>query len=154
MNPLNSQNTPAFGLIDFSQIQRQPIQEWQLYHQEGEQYLNVAIAAIHKRRTVFTPRILYNLLAMAIEKLIMAALMERGRLPYNHTMHDLAEAMEAWLPERIAALSARIRETDRFQDICDLHEAVMPDPSMQEIEEMVELCRQLHERLERTGAAS
>jgi hypothetical protein len=48
-------------------------EKWSEFVQEGDAYLKTARGG-QKRPGVFTPEILYNLLAMAIEKHIMAAL--------------------------------------------------------------------------------
>lgn len=94
---------PVFrtDLIGFSDIKSQSIEGWEEYLREGRQYLNTASRAFTGRRSAFTSEILYNVIAMAIEKLVMGALMQSGNLPYNHTMRDLAEAMEEHFPGRL-----------------------------------------------------
>ncbi|MEN8190641.1 MAG: hypothetical protein ABFS19_12415, partial [Thermodesulfobacteriota bacterium] len=77
------------NLLGFADIKREPIDDWQEFLAEGNQFLATANNGYARRQQVFTAEILYNLVAMAIEKLIMALLMESGNLPYNHTMHDL-----------------------------------------------------------------
>lgn len=95
------------------------ITDWRLYLRDGEQYLATAEGAAVRRREVFTPEILYNLTAMAIEKLIMGFLMSRGDLAENHTMGDLLVAIKRHLalPQ---SLVDGLTYLDSFQEICDL----------------------------------
>ena len=137
-------------LVGFADILTQAIYDWQQYKAEGEQYLRLAERAFAHKNKVFTTEILYNLVAMGIEKLVMSALMEIGRLPYNHTMHDLVAALEQWLPEAIRGMEEPIRSLDSYQDICDPYAYIIRVPSSEEIAGMLVLARQLEQRL---GAA-
>jgi len=58
-----------------------PLDGWQLYRRDGEQFLRTAVSAHQRGNPRFTPEIVYNLVAMAIEKLIMALLMRRATSP-------------------------------------------------------------------------
>lgn len=145
MPHIQHQAQPA--LVGFADIRPQPITDWQQYRLEGQQYLNLAQSAFLGRKKAFTTEILYNLIAMAIEKLVMAALMEIGRLPYNHTMQDLVAALELWLPEAIQGLEAQVSSLDIFQDICDPYSWSIRLPTRDEIEAMLKLARHLEQRL-------
>jgi len=136
--------TPA-SLVGFADIRTQAIEDWQEYKVEGRQFLQLAETAFRKKKKTFTTEILYNLIAMAIEKLVMSALMEIGRLPYNHTMHDLVDALERWMPETIKGMEEPIRQLDSYQDICDPYAYSIKIPTVEEIETMA---RQLEQRLE------
>lgn len=138
-------------LVGFADIRTQAIEDWQQYKREGAQYLNLAERAFRKKNKTFTTEILYNLIAMAIEKLVMSSLMAIGRLPYNHTMHDLVAALEEWLPETVRGLEDPIRNLDSYQDICDPYIATIKHPTVAEIETMLALARQLEERLAAAG---
>ncbi len=140
-NPLH----PA--LVEFTDIRPQAIEDWGQYRLEGEQFLNLAESAFVKRKATFTTEILYNLVAMGIEKLVMSALMKIGRLPYNHTMHDLVHALETWMPEAIQGMADPIRNLDKYQEICDPYSCTIRTPTMEDIETMLGLARQLQERL-------
>lgn len=106
------------------------IDNWQEYLRDGHQFLQTAEKAHALGRTAFSNDALYNLVAMAIEKLIMAYLMSRGDLAENHTMHDLARALEHHLGPQ-PELTAKLHYLDQFQEICDLDEAkyITPDNS-------------------------
>jgi len=95
-----------------------PIDNWQEYLRDGEQFLRTATKAHESNKLAFSPETLYNLTAMAIEKYIMAFLMLRGDLAENHTMADLAAALERHTGPQ-PDLFADLLLLDSFQDICD-----------------------------------
>ena len=128
-----------------SLIPRGAIQGWQDFRREGEGFLKTATAAYTKRPEVFTAEILYNLVAMAIEKLVMAALMRYGTLPYNHTMADLVEAMEQTFPGAIQGLRAGLLQLDKYQQICDLDTYRITPPGRREIPAMLDLGARMQE---------
>ena len=108
------------GLVQLEDWRRLlQIDDWRQYIKEGGQYLHTAGEAAEKRAEVFTPEILYNLTAMAIEKFIMGYLMSRGDLADNHTMRDLVDALERNAGPQ-PELGAKLRYLDGFQEICDL----------------------------------
>ena len=131
--------TPPTSLVGFADIKSTPIGGWEDYLREGNQFLATANNGYAKRQQVFTAGILYNLVAMAIEKLIMALLMESGNLPYNHTMHDLVEAMEEFLPGALGRLGEDLKSLDAFQEICDPYNFTITPPTMAEVALMLEL---------------
>lgn len=143
MNPL-----PQNNLVGFADIRTQAIDDWQQYQAEGRQFLDLAERAHRKGSKAFTTEILYNLIAMAIEKLVMGALMAIGRLPYNHTMHDLVDALGQWLPDVIQGMEDSIRRLDSFQEICDPYVCTTVTPTTAEITAMIDLARQLERRID------
>jgi len=121
------------------------ISGWEEFLEEGNAYLKTAVGAFNRRRHIFTAEILYNIIAMAIEKFVMAALMKHGALPYNHTMGDLVEAMEETFSGAIGAMKGELIALDKYQEICDLETYTIRVPSMEEIAEMLALAGQLQE---------
>ena len=101
--------------------------------------MQTATAAFEKNKKVFTPVILYNVIAMAIEKFVMAALMSHGALPYNHTMTDLVEAMDETFPNALARLKDGLLMMDEYQDICDLDGFKITPPKRHEIPNMLKM---------------
>ena len=122
----------------------EPIKGWEDFLRDGEAYLRTATGAHTKRKEIFTPEILYNLIAMAIEKFVMAALMQRGTMPYNHTLADLVEAMEVTFPGRMKGLGTELLEMDKYQEICDLDGFKITPPGPEKIPGMLELAKQMH----------
>jgi len=120
-----------------------PIQGWQEFLEDGSKYLKTANGAFAKRKEIFTTGILYNIVAMSIEKFVMAALMRHGKLPYNHTMIDLVESMEATFPGAIADIREGLLQLDSYQDICDPYAFTIIEPNMAEIPNMLALAEKL-----------
>ena len=110
---------------------------------DGEGFLRTAVGAYEKQKKVFTSEILYNIIAMAIEKFVMAALMRHGALPYNHTMKDLVEAMDETFPAAIDDLRDGLLKMDQYQDICDLDGFRITPPEIKEIQGMLEMAQKL-----------
>ena len=117
----------------------EPIRGWEEFLQDGKGFLSTALAGYQKRQQVFTAEILYNIIAMAVEKFVMAALMRHGALPYNHTMADLVEAMETTFPGKIGDIGEGLLDMDRYQEICDLDGFKINPPGMEKISGMLEL---------------
>ena len=140
---LESNSCEAPSLIGFNDIKTQSIEGWEEFLHEGEAYLKTAAGAHDKKRKVFTPEILYNIIAMAIEKFVMAALMTHGALPYNHTMGDLVGAMEETFPRALGEIKERILSLDRYQEICDVDTFMIRPPKLEEIDGMLEIALQL-----------
>ena len=134
-------------LAGFPEVNSEPIKGWEEYLREGKQFLATANNAYTQRKEPFTTPILYNLVAMAIEKLIMALLMKNGKLPYNHTMHDLVEAIDEFLPGELEGLGAELKAWDGFQDICDIESYSITPPTMGQIGGMLTLALEVQTRV-------
>ena len=113
-----------------------PISDWQTYYRDGNQFLKVACGAVSKKIVSFTPEILYNLVAMAIEKLIMAFLMKNGDLADNHTMADLLDALERHVGKH-QRLTEKFAFLASFKDICELESYRRLDPTPAEIDRIL-----------------
>jgi len=142
---LDSNREELSPLIGLQDIRVQPIEGWEDFLNEGEAYLKTASGAHARRREVFTPEILYNIIAMAIEKFVMAALMKHGALPYNHTMGDLVAAMEETFPGALQENRQQLLDLDRYQEICDVDAFKISPPDAEEINGMLEIARHLRQ---------
>ena len=91
-------------------------EKWAEFMTEGDAYLKTARGG-QKRPGVFTPEILYNLLAMAIEKHIMAALIFKGTLADNHTFTDMIHSARELCPLD-EALIEKLIALESYQEIC------------------------------------
>ena len=135
------ENILNFTLPDLNSCQ--PITDWQEFLEDGDRYFNTAVGALAKQRDAFTPPILYNLIAMAIEKFVMAGLMRYGAMPHNHTMADLVEAMEQVFPGAVADISNELLKLDSYQEICDLEGFSITPPGMDRIPAMLDLANKV-----------
>jgi hypothetical protein len=93
-------------------------EKWSEFVREGDAYLKTARGG-QKRSGVFTPEILYNLLAMAIEKHIMAALIFKGTLADNHTFSDLINSARLVCPID-EAIESKLIEFESYQELCPI----------------------------------
>ncbi|GBC59740.1 hypothetical protein DENIS_0681 [Desulfonema ishimotonii] len=94
--------------------------EWRLFIQDGDKYLKTAVNASEKRSKVFTPDLLYNIVSMAIEKHVMGYLLYHNRLPDNHTLPDLMDAVPE-LRDADGDLCRDVIRMGHFQEICSLN---------------------------------
>ncbi|WP_152555186.1 hypothetical protein [Desulfonatronum thiodismutans] len=129
-----------------------PTEFWRDFIAEGRQFHKAALGGL-KRTEVFTPEILYNMLAMAMEKYIMGLLMYRKNLPDNHTFRDLVDGlrrMEARSenysgPRLTDELAGELLALDAFQEICSVDGYARQPPSNEEILRMSRTCAKLQE---------
>ena len=142
---LETENTTTSPLISFSDIKVEPIEGWESFFDEGKAFLKTGIGAHQKKKKAFTPEILYNIIAMAIEKFVMAALMRHGALPYNHTMTDLVESLDEVFPGMIAEIREQLLAMDKYQEICDVDAFNISPPETDEIPWMLALASRMQE---------
>lgn len=102
---------------------------------EGDKYLKTVRGGL-KRPAIFTAEILYNLLGLAIEKHIMAALIFKGTLADNHTFTDLIDATKQ-IGEIDESIADQLRKFESYQNICPVfagyHRAVLPAGAIPEM---------------------
>lgn len=122
----------------------EPITDWQIFFKDGEGFLRTAERAYTLKKKVFTPEVLYNLLAMAIEKFSMAILMHQGALPYNHTMGDLVESLELTFPGEFETLKKKILALDAFQEICEIDTFTIIPPTLEQIATILTITTDFH----------
>lgn len=113
----------------------QPMKNWMDFMEEGRGFHRTASGAV-KRPAIFTPSILQNLCAMAIEKYFMAVFMRHGRLPGNHTMEDMLVEGKALLgiPD---ALEKKLLRMDELQQICSIDHIKIIEPEPGEVADFV-----------------
>jgi len=104
----------------------QPIKDWMGFMEEGRGFHRTATGAM-KRPKIFTPSILQNLCAMAIEKYFMAVFMRHGQLPANHTMGDMLVEGKALLGIS-DALEKKLLRMDELQQICSIDHIKIIEP--------------------------
>lgn len=101
---------------------------WKDFYEEGKQYNSLVKGAL-KKPEKFTPEIIYNIAAMAIEKYFMAYFIKGSILPPNHTLLDLVDYMKQHeeLPED---LEKRLLYMNDFQEICSIEHYERKTPSL------------------------
>lgn len=81
-----------------------------------------------------SPTIQYNLVCLAFESYVMAILDFHSKLPENHSITDLLDALETVMPIGID-LRNKIIKYEEVQLICPIIEYNRRDPSIEEVNE-------------------
>ena len=115
-------------------MQIQSITGWQEHIVAGRKYLKTASNGV-SRPAVFNNELIFQLAAMAIEKLIVGSAHYYRQMPVDNTLSGLAEALSEVCPLN-AELAGRIRRIEAVDDICALsveHREPPGDDTIQEI---------------------
>lgn len=92
------------------------------FYEEGKKYLKTAVNGHAKRPEIFNSEILYNLLAMSIEKNFMAVLLYHNDLADNHTFTDLIDSVSRHL-KLDEKLIDDLKKLELQQDLCPIHDS-------------------------------
>jgi hypothetical protein len=100
---------------------------------KGNKYFSV-VQGKNGNPCKLSPTIQYNLVCLAFESYVMAILDFHSKLPENHSITDLLNALETVMPVNID-LRNRIIKHEIIQLICPLIEYNRRDPSIEEVDE-------------------
>lgn len=118
-------------------------EEFTQFFEEGDAYIKTARGGL-KRPGVFTPEILYNIIGLAIEKHVMAALISKNELADNHTFTDLIDATKQ-VGEIDQEIADQLRKFESYQNICPVfagyHRAEVPPDAIPEMIDTAEAVR-------------
>jgi len=78
------------------------IQFWEESLSEAVEYEEACRGGLNRRK-VFTPRILYNILALSAEKYCMSLFYARKHMPECHSFHDMSRALSMLLGDKISS---------------------------------------------------
>ena len=70
----------------------QSLRDWQQHFEEGQKLLKTASGGL-KRPAVFNNELIYQLTAMAVEKLLVGLWQYHGELPADHTIDGLVDGL-------------------------------------------------------------
>ena len=116
------------GYMDNGKRPVESEKNWSIWLREAHQYLRAG--KNEKKR--FDNSILYNLLAMSLEKFVMAILAYNLSMPVNHTFTDLVESLEKFFP-----LDGELKDTilslETKQEICSFEDYVRYEISAEDI---------------------
>ncbi len=106
---------------------------------EAQKYHKTAVNGFRNRPEIFNDEIIYNLLALAIEKYFMAFLIKNESMADNHTFTDLINSYERIKPFP-QELSYRLVELEKLQNLCPVVQAFSVEKlSTEQINEMIEV---------------
>ncbi len=119
----------------------EPITDRQEHVAVGRQYLRVAVKG-RCRPAVINNELIFQLAAMAVEKLVVGLVQYHREMPTDHTLSGLAAGLAAICPLD-PDLVARIRRIEAVDDICTLNTAHRRPPGDRMIREILALGREV-----------
>ena len=115
--------------------------DWRDHLKDGRQYLKTAYNG-RARPTVFTPALIYNLTAMAIEQLLVALWQYHHQMPGDHTLDGLVDGLAGICPLE-KDLAEGVKALARFDDMCPLVPVNRRLPTDLEIQAMLAVAIQV-----------
>ncbi|RKD92909.1 hypothetical protein [Mangrovibacterium diazotrophicum] len=112
------------------------MEEWSAYFNEGVSYYNATVGGIKKGRK-FGNAVYYNMIGMALESLLTAAIMKDGYLPEHSSVSSMLRELKKKydVPEEFTTES---RFFNRFMNMCSLEVMEMKEPTDEDIQRMVD----------------
>lgn len=92
--------------------------DWQEHITAGRQYLKTAGNGL-ARPSVFNNELIYQLTAMAVEKLLVGVFQYHHKMPADHTLDGLVDELALFCPLD-KDLADHIKGLGRFDDMCPL----------------------------------
>lgn len=111
------------------------MEAWKEFVLEGGQYLDTARGGMRRKR-IFTNEILYNIMALSMEKYLMGVMQFYRKLPEHHTLGALMREAAETVGET-PAFAERLIRLDQFQEICLLEEYSRKIPGDEDVAEML-----------------
>jgi hypothetical protein len=113
----------------------QSIRGWQDHFEAGRKYFKAACNG-RGRPAVFNNELIFQLAAMAVERMMVGICQFHRQMPVDHTLSGLVEALQAVSPLD-DELAGRIRRIERIDDMCTLSPARRRPPGREEIREIL-----------------
>jgi HEPN domain-containing protein len=109
--------------------------------EEAEAYYKTALGGLNRKR-IFTNEILYNIIAMSIEKYLMGLLMSRNQLSPGHTLTSMIKEVKKYIPVE-ESLIKKMDYFDRLQFICSFTLLKREPVSDKDITGMIEILKEI-----------
>ncbi|BBO71068.1 hypothetical protein DSCA_49980 [Desulfosarcina alkanivorans] len=122
-------------------MQIQPIPGWRVHIMDGRKYLKTATRG-QSRPAVFNNELIFQLAAMAIEKMMVGVSQYHHQMPFDHTLSGLTKALSPVCPMD-PELADRIRAIERMDDMCSLTPVQRSGPSDTAIRSILDIGRQV-----------
>ncbi len=116
-------------------MDHEPVLDWREHIAAGRQYLKTAGNGL-SRPAVFTNELVYQLTAMAVERLLVGLFQYHRLLPADHTLDGLVDELAGICPldEKLAH---SIKRLGRYDDMCPLTPVKRVVPDDAEIREIL-----------------
>ena len=115
--------------------------DWQEHIDTGRKYLQTARNGL-ARPAVFPPELIYQIIAMAVEQLLVGLWQYHNQMPADHTLDGLVDGLAAICPLD-KDLSDKIKHLARFDDMCPLVPVNRSIPGDMEIRAMLAVGQQV-----------
>ncbi len=114
---------------------------WQDHIDAGRRYLKTAQNGL-KRPSVFNNALIYQLTAMAVERLLIGIFGYHCKMPADHTLDGLVDELTLFCPLQ-KELGEQIKALARFDDMCPLVPVKSCIPDDLEIRELLGVGQQV-----------
>ena len=122
--------------------------EWKNFLNEGKQFLQ-ATTGKNGNPSKLSNDIRYNLLALSVEKSMMALLLFNHDMADNHTFSDLLHSVSGYVMIP-GTIQDELRELEKTQTICNVYEYHRAIPTDQEVTRLTIVAEYLFELATRT----
>jgi len=112
------------------------MEEWSGYYNEGVSYYNATIGGIKKGRKLGNA-VYYNLVGLALESFLTAAITKDGFLPEHSSVSSMLRELKKKydVPE---SFTNEARFFNRFMNMCSLEVMEIKEPNDEDIERMAD----------------
>jgi hypothetical protein len=115
--------------------------DWQEHITAGLKYLKTAGNGL-ARPSVFNNELIYQLTAMAVEKLLVGVFQYHHKMPADHTLGGLVDELALFCPMD-KGLAESIKDLGRYDDMCPLVPVNRSIPDDMEIKTILTVGRQV-----------
>lgn len=115
--------------------------DWHEHMEAGRRYLNTATNGL-ARKSVFNNELIYQLTAMAVERLLVAVYQFHHQMPADHTLDGLVDGLTSFCLLE-PNLAESIKGLGRFDDMCPLIPVRKSVPNDMEIKAILAIGRQV-----------
>lgn len=119
---------------------------WNEFYSQGILYMRTAEKSV-RRTEIFTPVIIYNVTAIAIEKLLMGACLSGGQMPFCHTLSGMAD-----YAKNIIGLDEQLvndmNVMDGMQMICLEESFSSKEPEIEDVPFFIDVMKRVYNQTE------
>lgn len=119
---------------------------WDDFYSYGVMYMSI-VEKSAARRDHFTPVLIYNMSAIAIEKLIMGVLIQNGTLPFCHTLSGMAEFSKNIIGFD-EGLVNDMNVMDSMQMICSEDDISSKIPEIEDVPFFINVMKRIYQQTE------
>ena len=119
----------------------QSISSWGEHFLDGRKYLDTAVKGLN-RPSVFNNELIFQLAAMAIEKMIIGLYHYHRQMPFDHTLSGLVEGLASVCPLE-SGLAQKIKHIEQIDNMCTLAPVRRTEPNDGDIQLVLDVGREV-----------